>query len=212
MKLLAVMIGQKHTVTIGNRTVKTGIYKTPTDAPVRVTQLGLAGDTIVNTKHHGGVDQAVYCYSQVDYHWWEAQLERKLTPGTFGENLLFDNFGDEPVYIGDTFAVGTCVLQVTAPRIPCATFAARMNDTAWVKTFKAAERPGFYARVVQEGLVQAGDTVTRNTAHTEVSLTEFFRFYYQKRPDAASLQRLLSAPIDIRSRSHYETLLQEMQG
>jgi MOSC domain-containing protein YiiM len=107
--------------------------------------------------------------------------------------------------IGDYLQVGEVTLQVTAPRIPCGTFAARMNDPQWVKAFRHAERPGLYCRVIQEGLVKTGDPVSieRYTAET-ISIPEMFRDYYVKGKSEETLRRHLKAPIAIRARRDLE--------
>ncbi len=89
---------------------------------------GVAGDTVANTRHHGGPDQAVYVYPDEDYAWWREQLGRRLPPGIFGENMTIAAAGADPVRVGDRLPVGETLLEVTAPRIPCSVFAARMGE------------------------------------------------------------------------------------
>ena len=202
MKLLSVNRSQAQPITVGEKVDQTGIFKTPTGESVRVDKLGLAGDVQVSKKHHGGPDQAVYLYSARDYAWFSELLGRELSPGTFGENLTFSEFPAE-VYVGDRFQVGEVLLEVTAPRIPCATFAARMGEPTFVETFKQAERPGVYARVITEGSVQAGDEVVYSRGQSDVSTLEMFRLHYTK-PTLEQLERLLKAPIAERARETYE--------
>src|SRR2546423_204239 len=128
MQLLSVNVAAEQAIRIGPRDVKTGIYKTPTPSPMRIGEMGLEGDTISNTKDHGGPDQAVYVYGTADYAWWSTQLGQSLAPGTFGENLTVSNLSSAKFVIGDRLTIGEVVLEVTAPRIPCVTFAARMGD------------------------------------------------------------------------------------
>ena len=202
MHLLSVNSSQAKPITVGNQVDQTGIFKTPVSEPVQVGKLGLAGDVQVAEQHHGGPDQAVYLYSAEDYTWFSGQLGRELHPGTFGENLTLSELPTE-VYVGDRFEVGEIVLEVTAPRIPCATLAARMGEPTFVKTFKQAERPGLYARVLKEGSVKAGDTVTYTRGQSAVSTLEMFRLHYVKRTPE-QLRSLLAAPIDERGRKAYE--------
>src|SRR5262245_33926778 len=126
MNLISVNLGQERTLQRKDRVEVTGIFKFPTQEVVRVTNLGLEGDVIVSKKHHGGPDQAIYVYGGADYEWWSKELEREIAPGTFGENLTVSNLESAQFNIGDTLHVGEVVLQVTAPRIPCKTFATRM--------------------------------------------------------------------------------------
>lgn len=205
MRLVSVNIGSARAVQVGSRTVMTGIYKTPVTHPVRVGKLGLETDTVSDLKHHGGPDQAVYVYSADDYAWWALQLGYELEPGTFGENLTFSTFGREPLRIGDRFRVGAVLLEVTAPRIPCGVFAARMGDPGWVKRFKQAARPGFYARVLEEGGLPTGEPLERiPTEADHPTLQEVFELWYDPKPAPEKLRWVLQAPLAIRTRREYE--------
>jgi MOSC domain-containing protein YiiM len=123
---------------------------------------GLVGDTIGNHKVHGGDDQAVYAYAREDLDAWETQLQRTLTDGTFGENLTTSGIDVTGARIGERWRIGTdgLVLEVSAPRIPCRTFAAFLNVNHWIKTFAQAGKPGAYLRVISPGAVRAGDPIT----------------------------------------------------
>ena len=208
MHILSVNVGQRTPIANAKASGITGIYKNPADGPVVVTPLGLDGDFIADTKHHGGIDQAVYVYGTADYDWWAAELGRPLAPGTFGENLTVAGLASGELAVGDRLRLGEVVLEVTAPRIPCATLAARMGDPAFVKRFRAAERPGAYCRVIHAGPVAAGEAVALEPfAGPRLGLPESFRDFYTKAWDEAKLRRHLAAPIDIRSRAYLEELL-----
>ena len=160
MRLDSVNLGQERTLQHKDRVERTGIFKFPVAGPVKVTRLGLEADVIVSKKHHGGPDQAIYVYGEVDYAWWCGELNKEISPGTFGDNLTISDLESAQFNIGDTIHIRDVTLQVTAPRIPCATFAARMEDPQWVKRFRHAERPGLYCRVIKEGFVKADDPVS----------------------------------------------------
>ena len=149
----------------------TGIHKVPTAQTVAVRApgpmhgglgSGLVGDVIGNHKVHGGDDQAVYAYAREDLDAWETVLQRELTNGMFGENIT--TFGAEvsAALIGERWQVGGdgVVLEVSAPRIPCTTFARAMGERGWIKTFTKAAKPGAYLRVLSPGTVQAGDAIS----------------------------------------------------
>jgi MOSC domain-containing protein YiiM len=123
---------------------------------------GLVGDTIGNQKLHGGDDQAVYAYAREDLDAWEIQLQRELTNGMFGENLTTSDIDVTGARIGERWRVGTdgVVLEVSAPRTPCRTFAAFLHLSQWIKTFTQAGKPGAYLRVISPGTVRAGDAIT----------------------------------------------------
>ena len=114
--------GRAEPMKIGARTITTGIRKAPVERG-HVGTLGLVGDVVADREDHGGPDQAIYVYSSEDYAWWGEELGGAPEPGTFGENLTLSSFGPEPVRIGDRYRVGQTLLEVTAPRIPCSTFA-----------------------------------------------------------------------------------------
>jgi MOSC domain-containing protein YiiM len=207
--LYSINIAQERSIQYAKASGKTGIYKMPVSGPVQITLDGLPGDAICDTENHGGVDQAVYIYTTPDYEWWSKELGRELSPGTFGENLTITGFESAQVYIGDRLQVGPVVLEVTSPRIPCVTLATRMGDPSFVKRFRAAERPGLYCRVIQEGTVQQSDPVVRIPCSGETILAiELFRAFYKRRSlDEATLRRHLAAPIAIRDRFEKEQQL-----
>ena len=205
MNLISVNIGQERTQQRKNYVETTGIYKIPIQEPVEIKSLGIEQDAICDKKSHGGPDQAIYVYGAADYEWWSGELGKEIAPGTFGENLTISELESPQFNVGDMLHIGDVILQVTAARIPCGTFAARMDDPQWVKRFRYAERPGLYCRVIKEGFVQAGDTVSveRYSGET-ISIAEMFRDYYDGNKSEETLHRHLSAPIAIRARRDIE--------
>ena len=211
MNLQSVNLGQERILQRKDRTERTGIFKLPTEAAVKVTKLGLEGDVIVSKKHHGGPDQALYVYGGADYAWWSQELGKEIAPGTFGENLTISDLESTTFNIGDTLHIGDVTLQITAPRIPCGTFAARMDDSQWVKRFRYAERPGLYCRVLQEGFVKSGEPVSvERYAGETISILEMYRDFYKSPKTEESLRRQLKAPIAIRARRDIEKDLQKL--
>ena len=209
MRLESVNLGRPKTIVLGTRSVETGIDKQPVQRAF-VGTLGLSGDTVADKVHHGGPDQAVYLYSRADYAWWEKELDRPLAPGTFGENLTLSDLGKEP-RPGDRLEIGAALLELTAPRIPCAVFADRMGEPRWVRRFRDAERPGAYARVLEEGEVAAGDAVELIAATDDhPSLVDLFRLYYDKGASPADLRRALAAPVAVRERRHLQDRLAKL--
>ncbi|MEO8106681.1 MAG: MOSC domain-containing protein [Actinomycetes bacterium] len=182
-------------------TERTGIDKQPVDIAVDVRApgsrahgqgSGLVGDYIGDRRNHGGDDQAVYAYALEDLQWWADELGATLSAGQFGENFTTDGVDVSGALIGERWRVGDEVeLQVTCPRIPCATFRGWMNRPGWLKTFVTAARPGAYLRVVTPGPVRAGDplVVTDRPDH-DVTVAMVFRALTTK---PALLPRLLDA-------------------
>ena len=211
MQLISVNLGQERTVPKGRGNERTGIYKMPVNDPVAVTRLGMAGDAICDAKNHGGPDQAVYVYGTPDYAWWSQELGHTLAPGTFGENLTIDGLESARAAIGDRLTIGTVVLEVSAPRIPCGTLARRMGDPQFVKRYRAAERPGLYCRVLQEGSLRVGDAVSYAPAPAgAVPVLDLFRDHYVAGPDEASVQRFLASPLAERARRDQEERLEKI--
>jgi MOSC domain-containing protein YiiM len=140
----------------------TAIDKRAVDGPVKVHKLGLHGDIQASRIHHGGVDQALYAYSQDDADYWVGELQRELPPGIFGENLRVAGIGTTTAVIGERWKIGLDVeVEVTSPRVPCATFQRRMDESQWVKRFTEAGRVGTYLRVIRTGTIRAGDHIHR---------------------------------------------------
>jgi MOSC domain-containing protein YiiM len=212
MKLISINAGKEHTQINKGRTEITGIYKTALQGPVQITSLGIVEDFIGSPKHHGGPDQALYVYGEADYQWWANETGREIHPGLFGENLTISELKCGEINIGDILHIGDVSFQVTAPRIPCGTFATRMGDSQWVKKFSAAERPGFYVRILREGTINAGDDVRieKYTGET-ISLAQVYRDHYDKEGrNETVLRKHLTAPLAIRMRTKYEAELEAL--
>ncbi|MEE2892810.1 MAG: MOSC domain-containing protein [Pseudomonadota bacterium] len=191
---------------------QTGILKTAREGRVAVHALGLDGDAVIDTRHHGGPDQAVYLYRSEDYAWFSEQLGRPVAPGSFGENLTAAGLREPGLAIGTRLEGPDLVLEVSAPRIPCRTLAQRMDDPGFVKKFLLARRPGIYLRVLKEGVVAAGDTFTVTPpAGFQVDTLEVFDAV-QRRLDRGEIERLLAVPIDVRTRADLEKRLASLDA
>lgn len=205
MRVVSVNVGRSETLALGSRQFVTGICKRPVDDRVEVLAEGLACDVICDPKHHGGADQAVYVYSSSDYRWWSERLERRIEPGTFGDNLTVEGLPAD-LHAGDRLLIGDVILEATAPRIPCSTLAARMRDRNFGLEFRRAERPGFYFRVLNPGELGAGDSaVLVETPEDSVTMLELFRLSYEPRPRSAAVERALASPIAMRMRANLES-------
>ncbi len=204
MKVVSVNAGRAELMRIGGRTISTGIRKAPVERGY-VSALGLVGDVVADEENHGGPDQALYLYSAEDYAWWAGELGASPAPGTFGENLTLSSFGPGEVRIGDRFRVGDALVEATAPRIPCATFATRMDEPQWVKRFAAARRPGIYVRVLEPGEVAAGDPVERvDSSNGHATIVELMDAWYDAQPPPELLERLFASPLALRARAGLE--------
>ncbi|MGX5655997.1 MOSC domain-containing protein [Geodermatophilus nigrescens] len=160
-RLLAVCVSGPDLLPLpGRRPDRSGIDKRPREGRVAVYELGLDGDVQVNRKYHGGEGQAVYAFAQEDADVWAAELGRDLPPGRFGENLRTAGIDLTAAEVGEHWRIGTALVEVTAPRIPCANFARFWDVPDLVKRFTARGATGAYLRVLETGDVGAGDEVT----------------------------------------------------
>ncbi len=171
MKLLSINIAQPQAVAFNGRSYRTGINKRHRMGRVVLRRLGLDGDGQADGKHHGGPHRAVYCYPHEHYGYWAAQLNREdFHYGAFGENLTTLGLLESRIRIGDILRIGDAIIQVTQPRVPCYKLADKLGMPGFEKSFLRANRPGFYARVMQEGVVEAGDPI-QLTESDQASLT-----------------------------------------
>jgi MOSC domain-containing protein YiiM len=211
MRLGSINIGMPRTVDMGAGPESTAIFKTSVDGPIAVTEDGLVGNAVGDTEHHGGPDQALYVYFGADYAHWERLLDRPLEPGVFGDNLTIEGTSErsstvssKELWVGDRLAVGPVTLEVTAPRIPCGTFARRMQlPASFIEHFREELRPGVYVRVLEPGAVTIADDVTVIEGPRTVSIIEMVELW-GTRPDIETIDRLLAAPIAERDRADFE--------
>lgn len=196
MKLISINVAKEEILETSQGLVKTGIIKEPVRTKVKVTELGIEGDAIVDKRVHGGADQALYLYSQEDYDWWSERLGQKLLPGIFGENLTISSFGNAPLTIGDRFNIGKIVIEISAPRTPCFKLATRMGDTGFIKDFIQAERTGAYARVIISGEIETGeDVVLVKTAEDYPTIQEVFKTCNSRNPNMGIVHKALQSPL-----------------
>lgn len=178
-RVVSVNCGREADLVISGMPARSAINKRPVTDQVAVRLLGLDGDEQADKEHHGGREQALYAYAREDLDWWTEQLGRELPNGMFGENLTTAGIDVSAALIGETWRVGSALVQVTAPRVPCVTFKSWLDEPHWVKRFAAAGRPGAYLRVLSEGSLQAGDDLTvLSRPENPVTVAESMRAYY----------------------------------
>ena len=158
-RVVSVNVGEVRALQIQGRTITTGIWKRPVEGRVALRGVNFAGDDQADRSVHGGPDKAVYAYSREDYAYWRAESGIETPDGLFGENLTTEGIDLSAVVVGEQWNVGSTVLEVAQPRLPCFKLAIRMGDAQFSKKFMTAQRMGAYLRVVQEGDIGAGDIV-----------------------------------------------------
>jgi MOSC domain-containing protein YiiM len=160
MRLLSVNVGMPAKHVIDGKEVTTGIVKRPVPGRSQVGRLAIAGDGHANQPNHGGPDQALSAYSIDHYRFWALRFGRDdFSHGVFGENLTVDGMNETEMCIGDVLEIGSTVLQVTHPRIPCFRLSYRLGIPTFHQEQLESGRIGYLLRVLQEGEIAAGDAV-----------------------------------------------------
>jgi len=160
MRLISVNVGLPREIVHQGRVVSTGIFKEPAAGPVLLRHLNLDGDRQADPRVHGGADKAAYLYPFEHYAFWAAETGRAdFAHGQFGENFTATGPLEDDVRIGDVLQIGAARVQVSQPRSPCYKLGIRMGDVQFPARFTAANRTGFYLRVLEEGMVQAGEPI-----------------------------------------------------
>ena len=141
-RVLSVNVGRPSEFEYNGRPAKSAIWKSPVYGRVQARGVNLDGDDQADRRAHGGADKAVYAYAIEDTRWWEKELSRSLQYGGFGENLTTEGVTVNDALVGERWAIGTTVLEVSEPRVPCWRLGVRMNDQMFVRRFTEALRPG----------------------------------------------------------------------
>jgi MOSC domain-containing protein YiiM len=191
-KVLSVNVGGVREFEYNGRPAKSAIWKSRVFGRIAARGVNLAGDDQADRKAHGGPDKVVYAYAVEDARWWEQQIGRALGYGEFGENLTTEGIDANGALVGERWQIGTTLLEVSEPRIPCWRLGVRMNDKMFPRRFTEAMRPGPYLRIVVEGEVGAGDeiSIVERPDH-DLTIRDVFRIYNR---DHAEVERLLAVP------------------
>ncbi|RUT73017.1 MOSC domain-containing protein [Ancylomarina longa] len=196
MKILSTNIGKSVIIDYHGKSVKTGIYKSPTKQGIYLGREDVRNDSVIDRRYHGGEDKACYLYASNHYEFWKQRFpDLDWQFGMFGENLTIADLEEGSIRIGDIYRIGDAKVQVTQPRQPCFKLNYRFNCNTMVKEFIAAELPGIYIRVLEEGFVKAGDPIVL-LERNEASLTvrDIYKLLYAKEKNPALLERAISDP------------------
>ena len=187
-RILTVCTGRPQERVWLGRTLTTSTFKQRVEGSVRVLADHLDGDEQADPAHHGGADKAVSVYADEDAAWWAEQLGRDLEDAQFGENLRIAGLEVHDAVIGETWRVGSAVLQVSEPRTPCWKLGLRMGDAGFPRRFAASRRTGIMLRVLQQGALRAGDgiEVLARPAHG-VTVRRINEIYYGRERDLAPM-------------------------
>jgi MOSC domain-containing protein YiiM len=193
MRVVSVNIGLPREVSWQGTGVLTGIFKDPVQGSVRVGRLNLDGDRQADLTVHGGAEKAVYGYAAEHYDYWRRELPQETFGwGKFGENLTTEGLVEDELCIGDRLRLGSAVLVVTQPRLPCYKLALKFGREDMIKRFLRSRRSGFYFSVAEEGEVTAGspiEIISRDSGR--VSVADISRLFLSREPDRELLHRAI---------------------
>jgi len=215
MNLISVNVGLPRIVMSNGDRVSTGIFKEPVAGRVRVRTLNLDGDRQADLTVHGGPDKAVYAYPSEHYDYWKHEFpEMKLPWGMFGENFTTAGIFESETNIGDTFRVGSTVVMVTQPRLPCYKLGIKFGDSDIVKRFLASERTGFYFSVIQEGEVGIGDALElMEKKEPSIGVADITRLYARDKSNVELLRRAIASEYLPESwRAYFQKRLKKLVG
>ena len=192
-RLLSVNVGLPRDVVWKGRKVRTAIWKNPVQGRCRVSRLNLDGDGQADLGGHGGEQRAVFVYQIESYRYWAEQLKRiDLVHGQFGENFTIEGLPDDAVCIGDRFQIGDALFEVTQPRVTCYRVGIRTNEPRMPALLTSSGRPGFYFRVLREGVVGAGDEIVKmGEANKRMTVAEINALLYSPNHPRDCLERAL---------------------
>ncbi|MFE2298806.1 MOSC domain-containing protein [Streptomyces sp. NPDC059445] len=213
--LIAVNVGLPQDVPWKGRTTRTGIWKRPVEGPRMVRRLNIDGDGQGDLGGHGGPFRAVLVYQLDSYRYWQDHLGRDdFVHGQFGENFTVDGLPDDEVCIGDRYRIGDALFEVTQPRVTCYRVGLRMNEPRMPALLVAHGRPGFYLKVLAEGLVQAGDDIVKIADGPEgMTVADIDALLYKADHPQEHLERALRIPaLSPGWRTSMQSLLDEAHG
>ena len=174
------------------------IHKRSVETPLQLDRLNLEGDEQADLTVHGGPDKAVCAYSAHHFAYWQATLGRPdLGAGAFGENFTVSGLDEGTVCLGDVFAVGTALVEVSQPRSPCWKLGRKWDRLDLPKLVLRAGKTGWYFRVRQPGQVAAGQELRLvERPWATWTINEVNRVAYAKKTDdmLAARRELASCP------------------
>ena len=195
-RLLSVNVGLARDVGWEGKTIRTAIWKEPVEGPRMVRRVNIDGDDQADRLAHGGEHRAVFVYQIGSYRYWERELGRDdFDYGQFGENFTVEGLADDTVCIGDRYRIGGALFEVTQPRVTCYRVGIRMNEPAMPTLLVAHHRPGFYFRVLEEGVVQAGEEIEKvGDGAEQLTVAQTDALLYLPGKSQALLERALRVP------------------
>ena len=196
MKLISLNVARPRLAMYKGNTVNTGIFKKPVSGPVALRTLNLDGDKQADLVVHGGPFKAVYAYPSEHYAFWNAEFLGGNFPwGMFGENFTTQGLVESELHIGDRLSIGSAIIVVRQPRIPCHKLAVKFQRTDILQRFLVSGRSGFYFSVEQEGTVEAGDRFEfLSRAQLDITIAEMNRLFVADKYNQELLNKAMTTP------------------
>jgi len=210
MKIISLNVGLPRLFMYQGVTINSGIFKEPMAGPVTLRTLDLDGDRQADLSVHGGVYKAVYAYPSEHYPFWKTELpEMELSWGAFGENFTTEGLLEDDLHVGDQFEIGSALVMVRQPRMPCYKLAAKFQRDDMIETFLRGGRSGFYFSVEKEGVVENGNSFSTVSQSLDgVTISEMNRLFFREKYNRKLLEKAIdTAPLPQDWRDYFEQRL-----
>lgn len=199
--ILSIQVGKPQVLQLSqddagdDRTWKSGIFKSRVEGPIWLGDTNLEGDGQANLVHHGGLDRALLVFAAKHYARWSEHLGRTLDSGSFGENWTVDSLDEDSVCMGDRWGTGDVEIEISQPRVPCVNLSRRLSTPGLHQEIMDAGHGGWYARVMRQGFVEAGERLTLlERRHPDWPVSRAYRVYMDKQSERQDAQELASLP------------------
>jgi MOSC domain-containing protein YiiM len=195
MRLISLNVARPRLTVYNGATISTGIFKMPVPGPVQLRTLNLDGDRQADLTVHGGPNKAVYAYPSEHYAYWRQELPGMDLPwGTFGENFTTSGLNEDELHVGDRLQIGSSVIVVRQPRMPCYKLAAKFQRDDMVERFLLSGRSGFYFSVEREGKVAADDPFQILSRDLQgATIAEINRLFVREKYNQSLLEKAASS-------------------
>ncbi len=197
MKVIATNIAKPTTIIWNGKEERTGIYKYPVKEPIYLGKCDVLKDTVIDRKHHGGINKACYLFSENNYAYW-----KNLYPnldwdwGMFGENITIKDLDEATLRVGSIYKIGECKVQITAPREPCYKLGIRFGNQNILKKFIDHQSPGTYIKVLEEGYVKEGDTfLLLQESENSLTIKQLYHLLYTRDKNKELLKIAIDNPL-----------------
>ncbi|MGB5434294.1 MAG: MOSC domain-containing protein [Maribacter sp.] len=187
MKIISTNIGNPTMFLWNGKEERTGIYKYPTEKALFLGKTDVENDTVIDRKHHAGVNKACYLFSADQYPFWKSKYPHlEWNWGMFGENLTVKGLEESNLRIGDIYSIGTSLVQVSQPREPCYKLGIRFGTQDIIQQYIDHGHPGTYVRILESGKVKVHDEmVLIDRSENPLTVQQFYKLLYAKEKDVA---------------------------